>query len=47
MFISKKDLETLENKLREEFDGRIIEVKNALEQTLKNWTVAPKKKKTD
>ncbi len=40
MFISKKDLDILENKikeeLRQEFDGRIIEVKNSLEETLKN-----------
>ena len=47
MFISKKDLDILENKLRAEFDGKIIEVKNALEETLKNWSISPKKKKTE
>ena len=51
MFISKKDLDNLENKikeeLRQEFDGRITEVKFYLEETLRNWTITPKKKKTE
>jgi len=48
MFISKKDLENLEGKLRaefeEKFNGKIIEWSNHLEETLKNWELKPRQK---
>lgn len=37
MFISKKDLDRLEEKLREEFNGKIVEI-NALLEELKPKT---------
>lgn len=44
MFISKKDLDNLENKLRAEFDGKIVEWNKNLEETLKNWELKPRQK---
>lgn len=48
MFISKKDLDNLESKLRaefeEKFNGIIKEWNNHLEQTLRNWELKPRQK---
>lgn len=48
MFISKKDLENLENKIRQEykeyFDGKIVEWNGHLEETLRNWELKPRQK---
>tara|TARA_R110000868_G_C10778345_1_gene755312 strand:+ start:715 stop:855 length:141 start_codon:yes stop_codon:yes gene_type:complete len=43
MFISKLDLERLEEKLRKEFDGKIVEI-NALLEELKPKTRQNSKK---
>lgn len=45
MFISKKDLDRLEEKLRAEFNGKIVEWNRNLEETLRNWELKPRQTK--